>query len=30
MMHLMKGMVGSGILAMPSAVKNAGLWVRLF
>lgn len=30
MMQLIKGMVGTGILALPSAMENAGLWVGFF
>ncbi|CAG2207895.1 PAT [Mytilus edulis] len=30
LMHLVKGNVGTGILAMPNAVNNAGLWVGTF
>lgn len=28
-MHLMKGSMGSGILGMPKAVQNGGLWFAL-
>lgn len=29
MVHLMKGSMGSGILGMPRAVQNGGLWFSL-
>ncbi|XP_045202829.2 proton-coupled amino acid transporter 2-like [Mercenaria mercenaria] len=29
LMHLLKGMLGTGILAMPVAFKNGGLWLSL-
>ena len=27
MMHLMKGLLGTGIMAMPAAMQGVGLWV---
>ena len=29
MMNFMKGMLGSGILAIPAALKYSGIWVRM-